>query len=127
VQKRGIKRVLFSSRDGELWMKVFRKFTSQVGLSCEIEYFCSSRLARRFASLDYIAYARDRLSDESLLIDLCGTGWSIAHLFKTLGLQKRPVFMLLQLPKFPSLEKGEPAPDTCELHFGHWAGGQRAG
>jgi FMN phosphatase YigB (HAD superfamily) len=116
VQQRGIKRVLFSSRDSELWMKAFRKFAAKIGLTCEIEYFYTSRLARRSPSPDYLAYARDRLSGQSLLLDLCGTGWSIAHLIKTIGRDKFPVFMLRHMPMMDAYERTAPMPDTCEFY-----------
>ncbi len=116
IRDRGIERVLFSSRDSELWMKLFRKFATKTGLNCEIEYFYTSRLTRRFPSPDYLTYARDRLTEKSLLVDLCGTSWSIAHLFQHLGVAKRPVFLLLHMAKFSQYEEVAPSPDTCEVH-----------
>ena len=116
VQQCGIEQVLFSSRDSELWMKLLRRLAPKIGLRCEIEYFYTCRLARRFPSPDYLAYARDRLSAKTLLVDLCGTGWSVAHLFQNLGFEKLPAFMLLHMPKFGLYEKSAPTPNTCEFY-----------
>lgn len=116
IRERGIRRVLFSSRDSEPWMKLFRKLAPQLAPDCEIEYFYTSRLARRSLSGDYLAYAADRLAGRTLLLDLCGTGWSIAHLLKRLGLERQPVFMLMRIEPLAAYEKLAPTPGAGEFH-----------
>ncbi len=116
VRNKKLTRVLFGSRDGLLWMKLFRKFADIIGLDCEVEYFYTSRLARRFPSSDYLEYARDRLVGRTLFIDLNGSGWSIAHLAAKLGLERCQVFILVKNPIHAAYVKSSgPTPDLCDF------------
>ncbi len=121
VRERRFRRVLFSSRDGELWFHLFKMITAKLGLECEVEYFYSSRLARMRSSRDYISYASEKLGvgsrkPEVLLVDLCGTGWSIAKLAEQLGHTPQPTFMFQHVRACGSHETALPIADLCELH-----------
>jgi|GEM_PF-496807 len=115
VQEKAIKHVLFGSRDGELWMHLFRRFAKNIGLECQIEYFYTSRVARRNPSADYFAYADARISERSVIVDICGTGWSLAHLVQTLDIDHCPVFFLVKLSKYDVYETVAPTPSVCDV------------
>lgn len=110
VEENKIKRVMFSSRDAAIWCLVFHAYRKLIGLDCEIEYFYTSRLCRRNPSESYKQYAR-KLQGKSLLVDFCGTGWSGAHLLKTLELDT-PQFLMFKLPKSLRYERVAPSPPS---------------
>jgi hypothetical protein len=116
ICKNGLKKVLFSSRDGELWMKIFRRLAEIVGANIETEYFYTSRLARTSPSNDYLRYAKACLSENTMLLDLCGTGWSVEHLVKNIGMNGCPVFLFSRYPRIDEYEKLAPTPRQCEFH-----------
>jgi len=116
IRAKSFKRVLFSSRDGELWLKLFTVIAKAIGLDCEVEYFYTSRMARRFPSTHYLEYARDRLGEATLVVDLCGTGWSLAHLSQSAGIDGCSIFLLAQYPKMEMYEKWSPTPQGCDYH-----------
>jgi hypothetical protein len=109
----GVNRLLFSSRDCYLWHALYRTlFPDATGA----EYFYTSRRVRVDPSTAYRAYARERLTPDSLLIDLCGTGWSSARLLETLGLQDRGLFFLHRIPPMEAYEQQYPTPDICRIY-----------
>lgn len=116
AQALGMRRILFSSRDCNLWLHVFAAVSEAMGLSFESDYFYTSRLTRTQPSHDYLAYARERLDPQSLVVDICGTGWSLAHLFQTLGLTDRHVFFLQKMPSLEIYETLGATPATCTFH-----------
>jgi hypothetical protein len=77
-------KVLFSSRDCYFLKKVFQGMS---GASHKIGslYFYTSRLARLSKSDDYAHYVRNCLSGKALIVDLCGTGWSINAMLDHVG------------------------------------------
>jgi hypothetical protein len=104
---------LFSSRDCFLWHELYRAlFPDATGT----EYFYTSRRVRVDPSPGYRAYARDRLSPDSLLIDICGTGWSSAMLMEALDLPGRALFFLHRIPPIAVYEQRRPTPGICRVH-----------
>jgi hypothetical protein len=78
-------RLLFSSRDCHLWHALYCALFPDA----TTEYFFTSRRVRVDPSPAYRDYARRLLSSGSILIDICGTGWSSARLMQTLDLIAR--------------------------------------
>ncbi len=115
VQETGAKRVLFSSRDSNLWLPLFEAMARDAGVDCVSEYFYTSRMARTNPSPDYLAYAGARLGEGSIVVDLCGTGWSLAHLADRLGLHGQPVFFIQKLPASADYEGKAATPETCRF------------
>ena len=86
-------RILFCSRDCYYMFRIHQAlFGGQPG-SVPAAYFYTSRHARVKASPAYLAYVRQMVSDRSLVVDLCGTGWSLGELYAKAGLQ--PMTMLM--------------------------------
>jgi len=109
-------RLLFCSRDCELWLELWRVLGARTGVATESIYFLTSRRARRTASSDYLAYARSLLDKRALVVDICGTGWSLSHLFETLGLSGRHAFVIHHTQPLAMYEQQAPTPGTCTHH-----------
>lgn len=94
VVAKGYRNVLFSSRDCLFLKDVYEALA---GDTCRARshYFYTSRVSRLNASEDYLAYFRSIACDRSLVVDLCGTGWSLHQLYRHAGF----------------------APDTFMFHF----------
>lgn len=107
---------LFSSRDCDNWMPLFARIAAQMGHDVRVDYYYTSRLAKMRPSPDYLAYSSDLIGHDAIVVDLCGTGWSVAHLAATLGLHALPVFFLHKLPAAKVYEATSPSPDTCDFH-----------
>ena len=116
VQRRGLSAVLFSSRDCNLWLAIFRAVADQVGVTCRTDYFYTSRVARTQPSDDYLAYAREGIAPGTIVVDICGSGWSLAHLFDRMGLADQEVFFLHKLAPIDLYERRAATPKTCVIH-----------
>jgi hypothetical protein len=103
-------RVLFSSRDCHLWHELYGALFPE---SVETEYFYTSRRIRVEPSAAYRAYARGRLIEGSILVDLCGSGWSSARLMETLDLKARALYFLHRIAPVPLYEQHYRTPDVC--------------
>ncbi|RKD70822.1 hypothetical protein [Rhizobium sp. WW_1] len=108
--------ILFSSRDCDAWMPLFEQVAQRLGFECQATYFYTSRLAKMQPSPSYASYARHLISDHALIVDLCGTGWSLANFAASLGLDNVPVFFLHKLPTAPAYEAMAATPQTCRFH-----------
>ncbi|ENN87273.1 hypothetical protein RHSP_25404 [Rhizobium freirei PRF 81] len=108
--------ILFSSRDCDSWMPLFEKVSQRLGFTCQATYFYTSRLAKMQPSASYTAYAKRLFSDDAVIVDLCGTGWSLANFAARLGLRNLPVFFLHKLPTAPAYEAMAATPQTCQFH-----------
>ncbi len=89
-------RVLFASRDARYLHAIFDAVAAASGQAGpQTRYWHTSRIARTRADADYLAYCRELIGDEALLVDLCGTGASLARLRALLGLapEQTPVFL----------------------------------
>lgn len=92
AERIGAERILFSSRDCNMWIQLYETMAKTLGGASEASYFYTSREARIRPSEDYQSYARERLSRRALVVDLCGTGWSMSNLFAALGLDGQHLF-----------------------------------
>lgn len=78
------RKVLFCSRDCYFLKRIFDSLNCK---SPEIvsAYFYTSRIARLSRSKDYKRYVRTCVTDDSLIVDLCGTGWSLSAMLENAG------------------------------------------
>lgn len=90
-------RILFSSRDSRHWRRVFQStpMPREWELAYEVEYFLTSRLARVAGSPDYLRYFHRLAGARSVVIDLCGTGLSLARLYARAALAPRTHLLLM--------------------------------
>jgi hypothetical protein len=116
IENLGSKTVLFSSRDCNLWIHLFRAMADRIGLKCDAHYFYTSRIARTQGSPAYYEYTRQLLGDDGLVVDICGSGWSLAHMFDKLQLKDRHVFFYQKLAPDKGYEAKAPTPATCSIH-----------
>lgn len=89
-QKEKKKRILFTSRDGCLWIKIFQKLFPQY----ESIYFHSSRYTYLFPTKSYIDYVREVYTDGSVIVDVDGAGRSCDLFFKK-HLKKKPIYLAI--------------------------------
>jgi hypothetical protein len=112
VTAAGATRLLFSARDCHLWHGLYRALFPD---AVRTEYFYTSRRTRVDPSPAYRAYCRSRLGPESLLVDVCGSGWSSARLMETLGLHGRALYFLHRIAPIALYEQCHPTPDICSV------------
>lgn len=89
--------LLFSSRDCKGWRKIFDLLGDAglaQGLRPKTHYFYSSRLARSSRSGSYLDYVRSLAPTRTLIVDLCGTGLSLARLVADSGIDASSFFLL---------------------------------
>jgi hypothetical protein len=108
----GASRLLFSARDCYLWHGLYRALFPDV---VRTEYFYTSRRTRVDPSPAYRAYCRSRLGPGSLLVDVCGSGWSSARLMETLGLHGQALYFLHRIAPIALYEQRHPTPDICRV------------
>lgn len=87
-----LRRVLFSSRDCFYLVKIFDALFNN---SIESKYFYTSRIARIHPTETYKAYCSSLINDQTLVVDLCGTGNSLGSLYKSLQIQPKTFFLHL--------------------------------
>ncbi len=87
-KKKKKKRILFTSRDGCLWIQLFQKLFPDY----ESIYFHSSRYAYIFPTKSYIEYVRELYNDETLIVDSHGSGMSCTQFFEQ-HMKKRPIYL----------------------------------
>lgn len=90
----GRRRVLMSSRDAFLWHRLLESLRSKTNASYAVTYFLTSRLTRAFPSAAYLRYAGELLQEPSIIVDLCGTGWSLRRLLERVPAPATPIFLL---------------------------------
>lgn len=84
------RRVLGSARDCWLWQRLLRSVAE-----ADAVYWYSSRLARAFPSESYLAYTTSLMQGpEAILLDLCGTGWSLRRLASELATKPAALWTL---------------------------------
>ncbi|MBI3508812.1 MAG: hypothetical protein HY069_04195 [Chlamydiia bacterium] len=77
-QKHKKKRVLFTTRDGCLWIQIFQALFPQY----ESHSFHSSRHVYMHPSPAYIEYVKSLYSEEALIVDCDGEGRTCRHFFR---------------------------------------------
>lgn len=73
AKRTGMERLLFMSRDGQMWLEMFRKLHLEV----EAEYLFVSRECLRGKSESYFEYLNSRLDGRALLVDMAASGGSL--------------------------------------------------
>jgi len=116
MDRLGLTVALFSSRDCLGWMSIFDMVAEQAASPARARYFYTSRLARVSASADYLDYVRHELSEDAIVVDLCGTGWSLSQMAQQLEVSNLPVFLMHQLPPNAPYERIAPTVATCSVH-----------
>jgi len=76
--------IQFSSRDCYFLRRIFDSITRK-NPQITSAYFYTSRIARLSRSEDYARYVRQCISEEALIVDLCGTGWSLSAMLENAG------------------------------------------
>jgi hypothetical protein len=98
--------LLFSSRDcrhlQHVHSAVTRSLQTETGHSA---YWYTSRLARGRSSDAYLRYCRELFKPDAVLVDLCGTGASIAKLFDRLALGHAPQVFLAEWVDSPAYQR----------------------
>ncbi len=115
IAANGIRNVLFCSRDCNLWLEIFRVVCEKMNVQANARYFYTSRQARLKSSPSYLRYAGEMLASDSVVVDVCGTGWSLAQMMQKLGVQV-PLYFIHQLPKRADYEKLRPTPEGVAVH-----------
>lgn len=90
----GISRALMSSRDCILWAALAQKVAGRAGSDLDVEYFLVSRVAALKSSEQYLAYARRRMTPDSVVVDLSMTGVSLAGLADRLGMSEVKAYVV---------------------------------
>ncbi len=86
-------RVFFSSRDCYYLYRLFRELFSESSLAERSEYFYTSRFARVTSSNSVIEALRARFTERSLVVDICGSGWSLSQLYSSIGFEPFTFFV----------------------------------
>jgi hypothetical protein len=102
TKKIGISKILFSSRDCYYFSRMFSYLSNKAGWDIPSEYFYTSRLARIGSSTSYLRYFQSIVDEDALVVDLCGTGWSLGQLYRRAGIAPR-TFLLHELKNKPDL------------------------
>lgn len=89
-----ITQALMCSRDCVLWARLAEKLVRHSGSQLVVEYFLISRVAALTSSDNYLAYARQRIRPDSIVVDLSMTGTSLAGLADRLGLERVRGFVI---------------------------------
>lgn len=94
AQQRHLKRVLMCARDCCLWVDLQRDLCNRLQGSYEVEYFPSSRVCRVNPSQRYLDELNARLSDGAVIVDIGGTGESMATLIAKTQYPNTPGFVV---------------------------------
>jgi hypothetical protein len=106
ARTQGYKTVLFSARDCYLLYLVFQRLTKRLGEAPRSEYFMTSRIARSQASAAYLNYLSSLAGNEkTLIVDLCGTGWSLTRLLEAAKRSEIDIFLMQYLPNSQLLQQ----------------------
>jgi FMN phosphatase YigB (HAD superfamily) len=97
----GTDRLLFSARDCNLWIHAYRLLADRFGGEVPALYFQTNRLMRTQPSEAYLAYCRSVIGERSLIVDICGTGWSSSMLLDRLGLGGGALFFIHDFSRDP--------------------------
>lgn len=83
-------KILFSSRDCCLWIKLFKKLFPKY----ESIYFFASRFLYTFPTASYIEYVKNVYSSDAVIVDVNGTGDPAARFFQS-NFQISPTYLLI--------------------------------
>ncbi len=89
-QAKAKRRILFTSRDGCLWIQIFRQLFPEY----ELVYFHASRHTYRYPTDAYIEYVKSVYSDDAVIVDSHGRGAS-CELFFMNHFQTEPTYLAI--------------------------------
>lgn len=89
-QKEGKKRILFTSRDGCLWIQLFQKLYPHY----DSIYFHASRATYMIPTSSYIEYVKSIYTKDTVIVDSRGRGRSCEKFFTT-HLNVQPVYLAI--------------------------------
>lgn len=81
AQEHSLDQILFSSRDCYVLEKMYRYLAKNLNWYEKSCYFFTSRVSRLTASKPYIAYFKSLNKGKSMVVDMCGSGWSLGQLY----------------------------------------------
>jgi hypothetical protein len=114
--KLGSRSLAFCSRDCNVWHPLFKRLQAKMGLNLETRYFLTSRISRKMGSDAYLDYSRGQIANGAMVVDLCGTGWTMANLVERLGLESCDLFLIDHCPPLDVFERTKQTPKTCVVH-----------
>ena len=97
--------ILFCSRDCNQWFELYLRVANHIKPPITSEYFYTSRISRSNPSPDYLKYARSRIKENSVVVDLCGSGWSLRRLLDRINLKECNAFFLHALDPIKHYEE----------------------
>ena len=89
-REHGKKRILFTARDGCLWVRLFQAMYPRY----DSIYFHASRYVYMYPTPSFIEYARGIYTDDSVIVDSHGKGRTCEAFFG-LHLQKKPAYLAI--------------------------------
>jgi hypothetical protein len=119
IKAMGAERVLFCSRDCNLWIMLFRELQKRFKLDLSVDYFLTNRRVRTDPSPEYLAYAKRLIAPRTLIVDVCGTGWSLSLLLSKLGRKDAELFFIHDMSGHAirqQYEKLIPTSDRFPIH-----------
>ncbi len=90
------KKVVFSARDCCLWKDLFETLFPN---EFDYEYFYTSRYSKCLSDDDYLEYSNSIITDDCILVDLCGSGWTTEFFAQKLKVQRLDTFFIHQMPQ----------------------------
>ena len=123
--QRGWRRILFSGRDCFLWTELYCAHAPLLGAAPFATDFHSSRLARAHPSPDNVSYIASLCDGEpSVVVDICGTGWSPNRLVEYLPDPAPTIFLVhhLEIPLRDYYELHTPVAAPIEPLCCLWCG-----
>jgi hypothetical protein len=100
-------RLLFSARDSNLWLEAFRALSAILGKRYDARYFHTNRLLRTKPSPGALAYARQEITAKTMILDICGTGWSTSLLLDRLEIDAAQIFLIHDMSGRPIRDRYE--------------------
>jgi len=89
-------RIVFSARDCFKWKILFETLFPN---EFECEYYYTSRYSKCLGDEDYISYSNKIISDDCIIVDLCGSGWSLEKFAQDLLCETLDVFFIHKMPQ----------------------------
>lgn len=98
--------ILLSSRDCHLLFLVFRELATRLNTTIKPVYFFTSRVSRVDPSQGTLSYLHKLVTNtRAVIVDLCGTGWSVTRLLDRANRHDVPMFLMHWIDA-PSLLQG---------------------
>lgn len=88
INEHGVDNILFSGRDC-FYLKKYYDAIFNKDKKISTHYFYTSRISRMRCSEAYKKYFKNRMTESTVVVDLCGTGWSLSQLYAKTNLSPR--------------------------------------